>query len=123
MTALPAKLYSLVGVDGKPYTSAEKGTLGGHRRTKSSVAWTARPPSERSAWWLRPLPGVLRRQRHCHQGWLPTVRGLHARRLPSVEGPPCGAIRVTNGEAFPRKFTNGTSHADATAGPATDVVD
>ncbi len=34
MTAVPAKLYSLVGVDGKPYTSAEKGTLGGHRRTK-----------------------------------------------------------------------------------------
>ncbi len=30
----PSRIYTLVGGDGKPYTSAEKGTLGGHRRTK-----------------------------------------------------------------------------------------
>jgi Metal binding domain of Ada len=34
VTAVRAKLYTLVGADGKPYTSAEKGTLGGHTRTK-----------------------------------------------------------------------------------------
>jgi hypothetical protein len=26
--------YTLIGADGKPYASAEPGTLGGHRRTK-----------------------------------------------------------------------------------------
>ncbi len=28
------KTYTLIGADGKPYSSAEKATLGGHRRTK-----------------------------------------------------------------------------------------
>lgn len=29
-----ARSYTVIGVDGKPYSSAEKGTVGGHRRTK-----------------------------------------------------------------------------------------
>ncbi len=33
MTA-SAKRYSLIGVDGRPYTSSAPGTLGGHRRNK-----------------------------------------------------------------------------------------
>jgi methylphosphotriester-DNA--protein-cysteine methyltransferase len=29
-----SKLYTLLGADGQPYKSPEKGLLGGHRRTK-----------------------------------------------------------------------------------------
>jgi methylphosphotriester-DNA--protein-cysteine methyltransferase len=32
--ATPTRNYTLLGGDGKPYTSADKGTLGGHRGTK-----------------------------------------------------------------------------------------
>ena len=32
--ARPAKTYTLIGADGKPHASAEKGTIGGHRGTK-----------------------------------------------------------------------------------------
>lgn len=32
--AMGEPAYTLVGADGRPYTSAEPGTLGGHRRTR-----------------------------------------------------------------------------------------
>jgi Metal binding domain of Ada len=45
-----AKTYTLVGADGKPYSSPVPGTLGGHRRNKlygrldcpSALRWLAR---------------------------------------------------------------------------------
>jgi hypothetical protein len=30
----PARAYTLLGADGEPHASAEKGTIGGHRGTK-----------------------------------------------------------------------------------------
>ena len=46
----PKKRFTLVGVDGRPYLSEEKGTLGGHRRSKiygrldcpSALRWIAK---------------------------------------------------------------------------------
>lgn len=45
-----ARTYLLIGPDGKPYESATKGTLGGHRRSKgygrldcpTALAWIAK---------------------------------------------------------------------------------
>lgn len=34
MTGKNPKTYTLIGADGKPFESATKGTLGGHRRDK-----------------------------------------------------------------------------------------
>jgi methylphosphotriester-DNA--protein-cysteine methyltransferase len=34
VTALQDKSYTLIGADGKPFRSAEMGTIGGHRRSK-----------------------------------------------------------------------------------------
>lgn len=38
------KQYTLTGADGKPYFSKQKGKFGGHRKTKFTAGWIARPP-------------------------------------------------------------------------------
>jgi hypothetical protein len=37
MKVAPVKTYTLIGRDGKPYRSTEKGTLGGYRRGSTQI--------------------------------------------------------------------------------------
>jgi hypothetical protein len=73
------KTYTLIGSDGKPYASKEKGTLGGHRKQRlygrldcaSALRFVA-------AGSYAKKPRVLRRRGNRYCSWISALLSLHA---------------------------------------------
>ena len=124
MTAVPAKLYTLVGVDGKPYTSAEKGTLGGHRRTKIFGRLDCRAA-------LRAIAVVATSVTGCSSPTAPLPPGRAtdpariACRTPTERGRTAVRGQPSDERPKPSRGSSQTAPLMRTArqGPATDVVD
>ena len=80
-------MYHLIGKDGKPYDSETPGTLGGHRKLKiygrldcpSALRYIAKGQYVAHR-------GLLRRRGNRHRGRLPSLRQVHARGIPPLEG-------------------------------------